>query len=85
MHGQTGDEGERIDERGQDDLAGDVEFGGAAGGGEILHAARRAALLNDTVDNQNGAVGDHAQVLHLRPAAGPGGPAQREQLAGSAN
>ena len=56
--GDARDVGDGIDEGRQDDFAGGVEFGGVPGKGEVFDAARRTALLDNAVDDQQRAIGD---------------------------
>ncbi len=64
-HGKPCNKGQRVDERGQNDLACNVELDSAPGCGEVLHASRRAAFLDHAIDNQNCAIGYQAQVAEL--------------------
>ncbi len=64
-HGESGEKSDRVYERGQNDLARDVEFDGPPGSGEVLHAPRGAALLDHAIDNQDCAIGDQPQIAEL--------------------
>jgi hypothetical protein len=81
----AGEVGVGVDKAGDYHAPAGIDEVGLAGEREVFQSAAGSDVVDDSVDNQDRAVLNDAEVPKLGPAAGTAGTAQREKLPGAAD
>jgi len=81
----AGEVGVSVDKAGHDYASAGIDEVGLAGQREVFQSAAGSDIVDDSVDNQDRAVLNDAEVPKIGPAAGTAGPAQSEKLPGAAD